>query len=188
MKSLNIVKGAGMILFALFLSQTVNAQSGSPSQAGSKPDKVVQELLSEVHQLRVVMQQMSVNAYRGQIMVERLRLQQEHLGRLIRELQEVRSVISELKANEPLAKERVDDAEIQFERGVLPDLQLKEIRAGLGDIKRRHQNMTEREVVLANEVEQERTKLAEINQRLDALEREVMLTGLANEEKKKSKN
>ena len=187
MKSLTWVKVAAVVLFALSASANVKAQSGSPSQPASKPDQVIRELLGEVHQLRVAIQQMSVNAYRGQIMVERLRLQQEHVGRLIRELQDVRNGISELKAQEPVAKEKVDDAEISFERGFLSDVQLKEIRASLGDIKRRQQNMTEREVVLANEVEQERTKLAEINERLDALEREVMLTGPVNEEKKKSK-
>jgi DNA repair exonuclease SbcCD ATPase subunit len=163
------------------------AQSGNPAAAGAKSDQVIRELLSEVHQLRVAMQHVSVNAYRGQIMVERLRLQQDQVGRLTRDLQDVRNEIVELKAHEPMAKERLDDAENKFESGFLPDMQMKEIRANYLNLKRRQQGLSEREILLSNELQQERNKLAELNERLDAFEREVMMTLTVNEAKKDTK-
>jgi hypothetical protein len=151
------------------------------AQTGAKPDQVVQELLGEVHQLRVAMQQMSVNAFRGQIMVERLRLQQESVSRLSKELQEVRNGISELKSLEPVAKERLVDAEDQFERGVISEPRVKELRASLVDMKRRQQTLDEREVQLSIELTQERNSLADLNRRLDELEREMLMTGVLNQ-------
>jgi len=176
-----------IVLLAFVVAPQGYAQSGNPPTAASKPDQVIRELLSEVHQLRVAMQHMSVNAYRGQIMVERLRLQQEQVSRLTRDLHDVRNGIAELKAHEPVAKERLDDAEDQFVRGVLSEVRIKELRANIVDMKRRQQTLSERETVLSNELEQERNKLTDINERLDALEREVMLTGLVNGGKREPK-
>ena len=167
-------------LFAIALVAVVVAPD-CQAQTGSKPDQVVQELLSEVHQLRIAMQQMSVNAYRGQIMVERLRLQQESVSRLSRDLQDVRSGITELTALEPVAKERVADAEDQFERGVIGEPRVKEIRANLADLKRRIQSLVEREVQLSIELTQERNNLADLNKRLEEIEREMVMTGLTNQ-------
>ena len=167
-------------LFAIALFSVVDAPD-CQAQTASKSDQVVQELLSEVHQLRVAMQQMSVNAYRGQIMVERLRLQQESVGRLSRDLQDVRSGITELTALEPVAKERAADAEDQFERGVIGEPRVKEIRANLVDLKRRLQSLVEREGQLSIELTQERNNLADLNKRLDELEREILMTGLSNQ-------
>jgi len=151
------------------------------AQTGSKSDQVVQELLSEVHQLRVAMQQMSVNAYRGQIMVERLRLQQEAVNRLSKELQDVRNGATELKAVEPVMKERLEDGENQFERGVISEPRVKELRANLVDLKRRRQFYEEREVQLSIELTQERNSLADLNKRLEELERGMQMTGLTNQ-------
>ena len=175
MKPSRLVTLGAIALFAVVLAPVCQAQTGS------KPDQVVQELLGEVHQLRVAMQQMSVNAFRGQIMVERLRLQQESVSRLSKELQDARTGISDLKALEPIAKERLVDAEDQFERGVISEPKVKEFRAGLVDMKRRQQTLEEREVQLSVELTQERNSLADLNRRLDELEREMLTTGLRNQ-------
>ena len=145
------------------------------AQTASKPDPVVKELLNEVQQLRIALQQISVSAYRGQIMVERLRLQQESVNRVSRELQDVRAGIAELKAFEPVAKERLDDAEEQFIRGVISEPKVKDVRAGLVDLKRRRQSLDEREVQLSIELTQERNNLADLNKRLEELEREMLM-------------
>lgn len=176
-----------IVLFALLVPSDCYAQSGNPSNVRTKPDQVIQELLSEVHQLRVAMQQMSVNAYRGQIMVERLRLQQQHVSQLTRDLNDIRNEIAEMKAHEPVAKERLDDAENQFERGVLSEVEVKQIRASLADMKRRQQSLIERESQLSLELEQERNNLADLDKRLDALEREIQTTGLVDDGKRNPK-
>ena len=187
MKRSMFVTLLSIVLFALFVAPDSYGQSRAPATQRSNPDQVIHELLSEVHQLRVAMQHMSVNAYRGQIMVERLRLQQDQVTRLTKELNDLRDGIAEMKAHEPVAKERLDDAENQFERGVLSEVRLKELRANSVDMKRRQQNMSERESQLSIELEQERNILTDLNKRLDALEREIVTTGLLDDGKPKPK-
>ena len=182
MKRLNLFTMLSVVLFALCVSTDSYCQTGTQAPQ-QKPDQVIQELLSEVHQLRVAMQQMSVNAYRGQIMVERLRLQQDHVSRLTREVTSIRAEIAEMKSSEPLVKERLDDAEKKFETGVLSDIQVKQIRAQSADMKRRQEVMLEREAQLSIELDQERSNLNDLNKRLDALEREILMTGLGNDSK-----
>jgi predicted nucleic acid-binding Zn-ribbon protein len=185
MKRSTLVTWLSIVLFALFLAPDSYGQSRTTAPQRSSPDQVIHELLSEVHQLRVAMQHISVNAYRGQIMVERLRLQQDQVSRLGRDLNDLRSAITEMKAQEPALKERLDDAENQFEKGVLSEVRLKELRAYSVDTKRRQQNMSEREAQLSIELEQERNILNDLNKRLDALEREIVITGLADDGKRK---
>ena len=187
MKRSTLVTSLSIVLFGLFLAPDSNGQSRTTTPQRPGPDQVIHELLSEVHQLRVAMQQMSVNAYRGQIMVERLRLQQDQVSRLGRDLNDLRYSLSEMKAQEPALKERLDDAENQFERGVLSEVRLKELRAYSVDMKRRQENMSEREGQLSIELEQERNILTDLNKRLDAFEREIVITGLADDGKRNPK-
>jgi hypothetical protein len=173
-----------VVLLALLFGPDSYGQSGAPGPQRANPDQLIQELLSEVHQLRVAMQQISVNAYRGQIMVERLRLQQDQVSRLTRDLNDIRSGIADIRAYESIEKERLEDAEKQLEKGVLSEIKVNELRANTTDMKRRQQNLSEREAQVALELEQERSNLADLNKRLDALEREIQMTGLVNEGKK----
>ena len=185
MKRSTLVTLLGIVLFALFLAPHSYGQSRTAAPQRPGPDQAISELLSEVRQLRVAMQHMSVNAYRGQIMVERLRLQQDQVSRLGRDLNDLRYSITEMKAQEPTLKERLEDAENQFEKGVMSEVRLKEIRGYSAEVKRRQQNMTEREAQLSIELEQERHILNDLNKRLDAFEREIVTTGLADDGQRK---
>lgn len=98
MRSPSLFTLAGIAMLGLFALRDCYAQSDAPQNAGpSKPDQM-QELVQEVHKLRLVMQQISVNAYQGQVLVERLRLQQEQINRLTQELNGIRNQISDMKS------------------------------------------------------------------------------------------
>jgi len=148
---------------------------------------VIEELLSEVHQLRVAMQRMSINTYRGQIMVERLRAQQDQVARLTRELDSIRNEIADTKAAEANLKGRLDEAEKQQDKGVVSEARVSEVRAALSELKRREQALTEREAQRSRELDQERINLEDLNRRLDALEREILLSSPGNESKENPK-
>ena len=67
----------GAALLIMIAGHDSRGQSRSAANAGvPQQDRVLQELLVEVRQLRIALQQISTNAYRGQVLVERLRLQQ----------------------------------------------------------------------------------------------------------------
>lgn len=162
----------GMILFA---SQDNYAQTRNAPDAGSaSQEQVMQSLLDEVHQLRLAVQHISVNAYRGQVMVERLRLQHELVDRLARELDGVKKQIVEVRAEQP-SKDTLEEAEKQQESGVISRTSLNKIRASVEEGNRRGQNLSERESQLAAELATERANLADLNNRLDALEREMLM-------------
>jgi phage shock protein A len=116
-------------------------------------------------------------------MVERLRLQQEQVNRLTQELNSTRNQIRQMKAEQLGAKDRLDEAEKQQDKGVLAEEAVRRVRSGLEELKRQEQVLSERELQVAGQLEIEQTSLADLNKRLDSLEREMMVTG-ANDDSK----
>jgi predicted nuclease with TOPRIM domain len=179
--TLFVVFGAAALI--LLGAQGSRAQSGTaPNAVAPKQDQVIQELLGEVRQLRIALQHISVNAYRGQVMVERLRLQQEQVNRLAQQLNAVRDAISDMKAAQINAKERLDEVQQQQEKGVVSESTVQEMRALFEQLKRRDQGMSDREAQLSSQLEAERVNLADLNKRLDALELEMMTTANQGDE------
>jgi len=180
-----IVSGLGIAF--LILGSAHSSQAQTPQSASKDQQPLTQELLGEVRQLRIALQNMSVNAYRGQILLERLRLQQDQVGRASRELSSVRNEIGEMKSFVANAKDKLDDAEKQFDKGVLSTASINEVRNNFQNLKRREEFLNEREAQLSIEVDTERTNLNDLNKRLDALEREIVTNSLGDDAKKSSK-
>jgi hypothetical protein len=172
-----------VVAFFLLMPGGSYAQSAAPNPSNkSSQDPVVQELLSEVRQLRIALQRMSVNGYRVQVIVERLRLQQEMVNHLTRELNGVRNEISEMKGLQSVMKQQAEEADKQKDQGQFSEAQAASVKVMMGDFKRREQSLTEREAKLSTELEIERLNLESLNKRLDALEREMV--GTLDEESK----
>jgi peptidoglycan hydrolase CwlO-like protein len=163
----------------LFAPQQSYAQSGAAS-AVNKPnqDQIVREILSEVRQLRVEVQRLKASAYQTQVVIERLRLQQEQVARLTRELGEVREKISETKARQVKMNGMFEETEKQMEAGVISPSELKRIGAEIEELKQREQSLTERESQLSAELDAERVKLITLNRRLDELGQEAASAGV----------
>jgi peptidoglycan hydrolase CwlO-like protein len=176
---------AGMVMLVLSSTRESQAQTyASPNSGGPRQDQVVQELLGEVRQLRIALQQISVNAYRGQVLVERLRLQQEQVNRVTQELTSARNQISEMRSTQLGARARLDEMENQQDKGLVSASLTAKYKEVLEDLKRREQSLSERETQLTVQVEAERANLVELNKRLDALELEMMVTGQTDETRK----
>jgi hypothetical protein len=177
MKRSTVFTFCSIVAIVLFASRDNYAQTRTPVDAGStKQEKVMEALLGEVHQLRLAVQHIGVNAYRGQVMVERLRLQHELVDRLTRELDSVRNEIGEIRAAQLTAKDKLDEAEKQQDKGLLSEASVSRVRAVVEETKRREPSLTERESRLSVELAMERANLADLNKRLDALEREMLMT------------
>jgi hypothetical protein len=135
---------------------------------------VLEELLGEVRQLRIALQQISTNAYRGQVLVERLRLQQEQVDRLTQELSSISNQISENRSSQATAKVKLEEAEKGQDTGVVSPSVTVRYREALEGLKRREQTLTERELQVTAQLETERTNLTDLHKRLDALELEMV--------------
>ncbi len=73
------------------------------------------------------------------------------------------------------------------DKGLVSEAQVDEVRAGLSELKRREQALTEREAQRSRELDQERINLEDLNRRLDALEREILLSSPRQREQGQSK-
>jgi chromosome segregation ATPase len=71
------------------------------------------------------------------------------------------------------------EAEKQQEKGFLPESAVTQLRAGMTQLQSRVEILSERESQLTVELRKERARLSDLNERLDALEREMLISGQA---------
>ncbi len=178
MKRKNIWMLFCIIGLYLFTLQQGYAQSGAPSALNkSNQERIVQEILSEVRQLRVEVQRLKASAYQTQVVIERLRLQQEQVARLTREIGEVREKISETKTRQVKMNGIFEETEKQVQSGVISQSELKRISGEIEELKQREQRLTEQESQLSVELDAERVKLITLNRQLDELGQEATSAG-----------
>jgi predicted nucleic acid-binding Zn-ribbon protein len=169
----------------LFTPQQSYAQSDATSTLNkSNQERIVQEILSEVRQLRVEVQRLKASAYQTQVVIERLRLQQDQVTRLTREIGEVREKIGEAKSRQVKMNGMFEDVEKQVQSGVISQSELKRISGEIEELKQRELRLTEQESQLSVELDAERVKLITLNRRLDELGLEAAGAGV---EKKNDK-
>lgn len=185
MKRSTVPTVLGAALIILCAGSVSRGQSNGAASAGvSQRDQVLQELLGEVRQLRTALQQISTNAFRGQVLVERLRLQQEQINRLTQELSSISNQISEIRSSQATAKVKLEESEKGQDTGVVSPLLTARYKEVLEGLKRQEQTLTEREIQVTAQLETERTRLNDLYRRLDALELEMIATPRENKPKK----
>lgn len=142
---------------------------------GSRPtsEQSLQELVREVRQLRATLQRINSAMYKGQVMLERLKLQQDQVARISRELALIREELSEVRGAQSRFKEALPNIEAGVEAGTRKREELHDLKMQLETFKDREERMVTREARLSNELELERARLNELNDRLNALELEL---------------
>ena len=171
-----------MILVAVaFLLLFASAQSAA-AQAKREPDQTMEELLQEVRQLRQALQtlqRMSVDTYRSQLLVDRIRVNREDVRRLTDSLDDTRELLSKTQATIPqfTEKHKLLEARAQTEvdqnKKAELELEAKQIKDSLERYKAQVEPLKEREQKMAAELNVERSKLEELEHRLDLLERTI---------------
>ena len=159
------------LLLLVLTSATALAQTTSASRPTS--EQSLQELVREVRQLRTTLQRINTAMYKGQVLIERLKLQQEQVARITRELADVRENLSEMRGHQTRLNEASTKAEAGVESGVKDRSELVSLKGEVELLKDREQRLVAREIRLANDLELERARLNELNDRLNALELEL---------------
>ena len=110
----------GIILLAgSSVVQGVKGQNNKPTQ----DKEAIQELLTEVRMLRQALQtlqRMSVDTYRSQLLVDRIRVNREDVRRLIASLNETRETLRRTQQTIPTFTEQVKMQETQVQLEVDP--------------------------------------------------------------------
>jgi hypothetical protein len=170
------------LVFASFgRSQTT---TNSPANAAQgENEQTMQALLYEVRQLRLAIQRSSLSAYHAQVIIERMRSQHLSVDRLTDRLRETRDQIFNWKMRTALEQSELQDRLKGMEdslsepvdaitrRGREADLDITKKKLGL--MAQEEAWMREKESQLAGQVQIEQARLAELNEQLDALRREL---------------
>src|SRR5262245_30322331 len=168
--------------FASFCrSQTT---TNSPAQAAQgENEQTMRALLNEVRQLRLAIQRSNLSAYHAQVIIERMRSQQLSVDRLTDRLRETRDQIFNWKMRTALEQSELQDrlkgwedslnesVDASTRRAREADLEMTKKKLGL--MAQEEAWMREKESQLVAQLQIEQARVAELNEQLDALRREL---------------
>src|SRR6266699_6407079 len=107
----------GLVTLCFVSPTRAQTQTNKPAESGQGDrDQTLQQLLTEVRELRLAVQRATVSNTRFQMLIERVRVQQTHVDSLSRQLENVRSQVAEMKAAKPQMEQQIKDAEDLLDR------------------------------------------------------------------------
>ena len=148
------------------------------AQSDSAPDNTtLRLLLAEVRQLRMAVERATSVLPQTQVLLQRTQLQQQHVETLSRQLEQLRDQITKSSAEDAHFAAELRDAEARASqeqdanRRRDVDQRLKSAKAQLEQQAMHDLAQRARESQLAGQLQNEQSKLNELQERLDALER-----------------
>lgn len=180
--SANLFLSRAIWAFTLLLCAVtpLKAQTATNQDAAASMQETtaLNALLSEVRLLRIVLQNTNSGAKRIQLATERIRLQQERVDKLTRDLDETRNILAENKANQSRLEETLKELERQVRQEGFParrtelERQLRVTKIEVEPLSIRESRLKDRENQLMALLQFEQSKLLDLNGKLDELERE----------------
>ncbi|HEX6732442.1 MAG TPA: hypothetical protein VF074_20660, partial [Pyrinomonadaceae bacterium] len=136
-------------------------------------EKSLSALVDEVRQLRAMLQKVNQTVYKTNIVIERLKFQQEQVARISREVDNVRESLAEIRAQSTKMKETMGRMETEVKNGHRNPDELTDFKQELEVMTQRELRLAQRETQLMNDLSMERSKLMELTERLNTLELEL---------------
>jgi len=169
-----------LVTFCCVSPTGAQAQSNKPagSVQGDR-DQTLQQLLTEVRELRLAVQRATVSNTRFQMLIERVRVQQGHIDALSRQLENIHSQVADMKAAKPQMGQQIKDAEDLLDRTPDPnahaelDSRIKGGKANLARLAQEDERLRNRETAIDTELQAAQAKLNELNGQLDSLMSEL---------------
>jgi chromosome segregation ATPase len=177
-------KGHTRSLFLIILLAGFSLVQGVKGQNNKPPEdkEALQELLSEVRMLRQALQtlhRMNLDSYRSQLLVDRIRVNREDVRRLTSSLNETRDTLAKTQNTIPQFVDRLKLLENQVlleadqQRRANLEFEVRRTKEGIEMYKSQIEPLKEREQQLTADLNTEKTKLQELESRLDLLERGI---------------
>jgi chromosome segregation ATPase len=166
------------VFLAICMSRVVSAQANKVAD----DKETMQALLSEVTMLRQAMQslqRMTLDTYRSQLIVERVRLQKEDVRRLAGALDQTRDDIMKLTRAIPntIDQQKLFETMIPQEsdptKRAQLEFDLKRARDGVEMYKSQLERQRTREQEIGSELQISKSKLDDLEGRLDSIERAI---------------
>ena len=180
MRGLNFACILCLVLFCCILpSRTVAQTNNSSEPAQGDRDKTLQQLLTEVHELRLAVQRATVNNTRFQMLIERVRIEQAHVDSIGRQLENIRAQVADMRASRPQMEQHIKDVEALLDRTPDPvahaDLEshIKEMKGNLARMAPEEERLQNREETLNTDLQAAQSKVNDLNSQLDSLMNEL---------------
>jgi chromosome segregation ATPase len=148
----------------------------APSQAAQPADPLT-ALLAEVHALRIAMEQAATVAPRLQLTLARLNIQEQRIGQLLAQLDQVRRELSAASLESQKLSEQLPELEKSIQTATDDkvrksyEYEQAEIKRKLGAQSRLEEQLRGRENEAAQALSTEQSRWVDLNARLDDLER-----------------
>jgi chromosome segregation ATPase len=161
-------------LLCITATPEVLAQASNPPQREqSNQERVLENLLNEVRELRTILKRIDTHTFHTQITINRLRVRQEQVLQLTREIFEVREKLVETKTRQEKLKDKIPELVKAYKSGLSSDASVEEAKKELEGLTQLELNLIDRETQLSADLDAARSSLNDLNNRLDALEREI---------------
>ena len=179
-KSLTLAFVLCLVAFCGVSPSRGQAQGNKPagSVQGDR-DPTLQQLLTEVRELRLAVQRATVYNTRFQMLIERARAQQAHVEALSRQLESIHSQVADMRTAKPQMAQQIKSAEDQLDRtaelNAHAELESR-ITVAKGNLTRltqEEERLRNREAAIDTELQTAQAKLNELNGQLDALMSEL---------------
>jgi chromosome segregation ATPase len=174
----HVLRSIAVVFFSVCLASLAAGQATKPAD-----DKdTLQALLKEVSMLRQALQtlqRMSVDTYRSQLLVDRVRVTREDVRQLATALNDTRQTLQRTHQTIPSFTDQVKMIETRLEleadqaKRAQWEFELKRTKEALENYKSQIDPLEEREQELAADLNAEKAKLQELESRLDLLERAI---------------
>ena len=149
------------------------------AQATATPPDVLAALLVEVRGLRAAMEQMASTGPRVQLALGRLQLQEQRVNTMVRRLEEVKASLVQAQKHMEAMTDQLAGLERDFPEVTNPaersrvETQIKELKAEVPRATADVRRLQGEEAALSQDISAEQGRWAEINQRLEELERSL---------------
>ena len=187
------------IICLLFLTVAVFASFGrsqtetnNAKTAQGDDEQTMRALVNEVRQLRLAIQRSNSSAYHSQVVIERMRSQQQAVDRVADRLRWARDEASRFKMYMPLQQAEIQNRLKEIEANLSENLDANTRRAREGELEIAKQRLglmaqeetrlRENESQLTAQLQIEQAKLAELNDQLDALQRDLEIPPAENKQ------
>jgi chromosome segregation ATPase len=170
-----------MFVAVVFLLLFTAAQSAA-AQVKREPDPTMAEMLQEVRMLRQALQtlqRMSVDTYRSQLLVDRIRVNREDIRRLTESLNSTRDTLAKTQSTIPqfIERQKLLEKQLQIEvdlnrRNEL-EFEARRAKDAIEVYKSQIEPLKEREQQMVSELNAAKAKVEELENRLDLLERAI---------------
>ena len=168
----------------LFAVSLLILPAAAVCQSGSADSQTLQALLSEMRQLRQELRTATIAAQRAQILIYRVQSQQAVVTRLTQRVDNNSSRLTQNQNEQKMFASQIKRLEDQREaqngsERKQTDEQLAQMKARIEQLSSEEQDMLPRKIQLEEELRMEQTKLAQLHDELDRIDKALEQTARA---------